>query len=80
MMPGTKSKSQCPPDTGEEDVSRWVRAVHRLPVVRVEKVIAARDALRRHCYDNEQILAQTVERLSNDVGVLCRREWSLDPA
>jgi len=79
-MPRTKSKSQCRPDTGKEDVSRWVQAVRRLPAVRVEKVVAVREALRRHGYDNEQIIAETVGRLSNDIGILCRGEWSLGPA
>ncbi len=68
-------QSQPSIDSRRDEVARWVRAVHRLPVVRVETVVAVRDALRRHRYDNERVLTETIERLSDDVGILCRREF-----
>jgi predicted metal-dependent RNase len=58
----------------EEEVRRWVRVVHRLPSVRVEKVVAVREALRQNRYDNEHILEEMINRLGNDVGILCRRQ------
>ncbi len=56
------------------DLQRWKRVVEGLPVVRVEKVVAVREALRNNRYDSEAILAETVARVGNDLGILCRRE------
>ncbi len=56
-----------------EDLQRWKQVVRELPIVRVEKVVAVRAALRHHGYDTPHIVAETVARMSNDVGVLARR-------
>lgn len=56
------------------DLQRWKRVLRELPAVRVEKVIAVREALRHACYDTEAILDETVSRVGNDVGILSRRE------
>jgi hypothetical protein len=56
------------------DLQRWKRILQELPVVRVEKVIAVREALRHARYDTEAILAETISRVGNDVGILSRRE------
>lgn len=45
----------------------WVRQVHQLPRVRVEKVVAVREALRLSRYDNEQILSETIERVERAI-------------
>lgn len=63
-----------PRDSLLEDLHRWKGMVRRLPAVRVEKVVATRAALRSSSYDNEHIFEQTVARLGNDLGILCRRE------
>lgn len=63
-----------PRDSLSEDLHRWKEMVRRLPAVRVEKVVATRAALRSSSYDNEHIFEQTVARLGNDIGILCRRE------
>ncbi len=55
------------------DLLRWKRLVQDLPQVRIDKVMATRDALRRNHYDEEQVIIETVVRLSNDVGILCRQ-------
>lgn len=55
-------------------MQRWKRVVEGLPVVRVEKVVAVREALRNNRYDSEAILAETVARVENDLRILCRRE------
>ncbi len=57
---------------GEANLRHWHRLFRRLPAVRMDKVLATRDALRRRCYENEEALDTTVRRMSNDVGVLCR--------
>lgn len=56
------------------DLQRWKRVLEGLPVVRVEKVVAVREALRNNRYDTEAILAETIARVGNDVGILCRRD------
>ncbi|UCC29997.1 MAG: hypothetical protein JSU86_17575 [Phycisphaerales bacterium] len=61
-------------DSLSEDLHRWMEMVRRLPAMRVEKVVAMRAALRSSSYDNEHIFEQTVARLGNDIGILCRRE------
>ena len=43
--------------------------VCNLPDVRWEKVSAAREALRHHRYDTEEVLDKTVESLADDIDV-----------
>ena len=52
-------------DRAERD--SWVRQVHQLPSVRVEKVVEVREALRLNRYDNDQILSDTVERVERAI-------------
>ncbi len=56
------------------DLQRWKRLLRELPVVRVEKVIAVREALRHARYDTEAILAETISRVGNEIGILSRRD------
>ena len=59
-------------DGFHDDLRRWKEVMRNLPVVRVEKVVAVRAALRHHCYDSEHIVAETAARVRNDVAILCR--------
>ena len=59
-----------------EEVEHWLDVARRLPDVRMHKVVSTREAVRRNNYDdNEQILSQTIERISSELG-LARRETS----
>ncbi len=49
-----------------EELNGLLERVRRLPEARIEKVQAVRDALRNNAYENEQILSETIERLSED--------------
>ncbi len=50
----------------------WKRRLRELPDLRVEKVRRTRDALARQRYDREEVLDATVDRVGNELGVLCR--------
>ncbi len=54
-------------------LSHWKQRLRELPEVRVEKVQSVRGAIRSSCYESEQVLESTLQQLSNDLGVLCRR-------
>ncbi len=73
-MHSETTSTERPPAKGglHDDLRRWKEAMRNLPVVRVEKVVAVRAALRHHCYDNEHVVAETAARVRNDVAILCR--------
>jgi hypothetical protein len=48
--------------------------------MRLDKVQSVRGALQQNSYESEQVLDSTVQRLSNDVGVLCRKDSSAGSA
>ena len=68
----TSTEKHAAMDGFHDDLRRWREIMRNLPVVRVEKVVAVRAALRHHCYDSEQIVAETAARARNDVEMLCR--------
>lgn len=55
-------------------LSHWKQRLRELPEVRVEKVQSVRGAIRSSCYESEQVLESTLQQLSNEVGVLCRKD------
>lgn len=55
--------------TDRNAVIRWVELVHRLPEVRLDKVAAVREALRRHIYDDSRIFEVAIDRLSREAGI-----------
>jgi hypothetical protein len=59
------------PDTTTDSLSNeldhWKRRVHALPPVREEKIAAARAAMTRNAYDDDQVLSTTVALLSDDL-------------
>ena len=61
-------------------LSHWKQRLRELPEVRVEKVQSVRGAIRSSCYESEQVLESTLQQLSNDVGVLCRKDSSAGSA
>ena len=61
---------------GGPALSHWKQRLRELPEVRVEKVQSVRGAIRCSCYESEQVLEGTLQQLSNDVGVLCRKDSS----
>ena len=61
-------------------LSHWKQRLRELPEVRVEKVQSVRGAIRSSCYESEQVLESTLQQLSNEVGVLCRKDSSAGPA
>ncbi len=56
------------------DLDQWRQRLADLPDVRLQKVQSVRGAIERSCYENEQVLETTIHRLSNDVGILCRKD------
>ena len=61
-------------------LEQWKQRLRELPEVRADKVQSVRGALQQSKYEDEQVLDSTVRRLSNDVGVLCRKDAFADPA
>ena len=55
-------------------LSHWKQRLRELPDVRVEKVQSVRGAILSSCYESDQVLESTLQRLSNEVGVLCRND------
>ncbi len=60
-------------------LNHWKQQLRELPEVRVEKVQSVRGAIQSSCYESEQVLESTLQQLSNDVGVLCRKDSSIAP-
>ena len=60
-------------------LEQWKQRLRELPEVRVDKVQSVRGALQQSKYEDEQVLDSTVQRLSNDVGVLCRKDAFAGP-
>lgn len=48
----------------------WVEKIHELPEVRIDKIRATREALEKNAYESEQILDDTVARMSEDLTLL----------
>ena len=61
-------------------LEHWKQRLRELPEMRLDKVQSVRGALEQSSYENEQVLDSTVQRLSNDVGVLCRKDSSAGSA
>lgn len=61
-------------------LSHWKQRLSELPEVRLEKVQSVRGAIQHSCYESEQVLESTLQQLSNDVGVLCRKDSSAGSA
>jgi hypothetical protein len=61
-------------------LEHWKQRLRELPDVRLDKVQSVRSALQQSSYESERVLESTVQRLSNDVGVLCRKDSSADSA
>ena len=59
----------------QQELSFWVQQVRRLPLARVPKIVAVREALREHRYDNEEILTATIDRLADEVALCGCRGW-----
>ena len=71
MSSQTPDNVQVTHDLRREDVEHWLDVARRLPDVRMEKVTSTREAVRRNSYDdNEQILSQTIERISSELGLV----------
>jgi len=80
-LQATKSQHQSGADAipsrlraGGPALNQWKQRLRELPEVRVEKVQSVRGAIRSSCYESEQVLESTLQQLSNDVGVLCRKD------
>ena len=67
-------------DSIRSALSHWKQRLRELPEVRAEKVQSVRGAIRSSCYESEQVLEGTLKQLSNDVGVLCRKDPSAGSA
>lgn len=45
-----------------------------LPDLRIDKVFAVRRAVRNGEYDRRELIDSLLDRMSNEIGVLCRRQ------
>ena len=62
----------------DHSFKRWNELVGDLPDIRLDKVLQTRRALRQRLYDSDEILEETIRRLGNEVGILCRRSPRTD--
>lgn len=67
-------KLEATPGSLDDSLKRWKHIIRGLPEVRLDKVRDTRDALRRNSYEGERVLEETVRRLYDDVGALCRTD------
>jgi hypothetical protein len=65
-------------DDRAAEFERWRELVRATPDVRIDRVLATRDALRENRYDDADIFNYTVQCVGNELGVMCRGEWA-DP-
>ncbi len=63
----------------EGDLRRWREIISALPDVRLDKVRSTRQALQGNRYEGESMIEETVRRLCNDVGALCRKDLRTGP-
>jgi hypothetical protein len=49
--------------TPESVPDRWIDMLRLMPHVRVEKVVSARERLRKNRLDGERVLGETLDRL-----------------
>jgi hypothetical protein len=70
----TETQSLTDMDSIGPALSHWKQRLRELPEVRLEKVQSVRGAIRSSCYESEQVLESTLQQLSNEVGVLCRKD------
>jgi len=61
-------------DSIQSTLSHWKQRLRELPEVREEKVQLVRGAIRSSCYESEHALEGTLQQLSNEVGILCRKD------
>ncbi len=55
-------------------IAGLVRRLRELPAVRPEKILAARQAIQTGTFDDEARLDGCLNRLHEDIGILCRRQ------
>lgn len=67
-----QSRSLVPDDA---EMERWHEIVRAAPDVRLDRVLATREALRNNRYDDPDILEYTVQCVGNDLGIMLRGEW-----
>lgn len=60
-------------ESSHADLTHWKRLLDELPDVRLDKVRSACSNLERNRYDDEQVLKETIRRLSDDIGIPCCR-------
>lgn len=64
MIPDRADKPLGSSPLPREELRHWLGVAHRLPDVRTQKVMDARQAIRRHVYDdNDDIIDRTIEHL-----------------
>ena len=64
-------------EMSDADLSHWHEILKSMPDIRLDRVLATRDALKFNRYDDENILDETVNRLQDEFDSLCR-ETSCD--
>lgn len=64
MVIGTPQSHINPQRGHQSPPEQWISMLRRMPRVRVEKVVAAREKLRENRLDDERILDEMLERLN----------------
>ena len=76
----TETQRSTSMDSIQSALGHWKQRLRELPEVRQEKVQSVRGAIRSSCYESEQVLEGALQQLSNDVGILCRKDSSAGSA
>lgn len=71
----SKSNRSRPFAPDDAEMERWHEIVRSAPDVRLDRVLATREALRNNRYDDAAILDYTVQCVGNDLGIMLRGEW-----
>lgn len=55
------------PEVRPDEIESWKMLVKQLPAVRTEKVQTARMALKKHDFDNDRRVDETVSRIVEEI-------------
>ncbi len=68
------------PPEDRADLQRWRRMMLQLPSVRMDLILTTQEALRCSCYENDEVLDATVQRLGDELARLSHRTTIASPS
>jgi len=72
-MDGATSLSSRSNPEQDAVLAYWKKRIAELPDIRFDKVCRTRTLLERNSYDTDEVLETTIDRVVDDLGVLCRQ-------